>query len=195
MKKVSLLILVVILASTALMAATPTKLVRLTIINKSGYDVFMKLTGNITEQFYYLTIPMGDADYPMVKVFTVMVDVYDRETWTCNGTRSAGAGDILYVDSNIRLVFTPCGRRTLLYAPELSAYWSMVLGTPVDIYKRNVGEPRMEKVTAFGYVQSGFANWVDAYLYSGYIALGCFTYYYRVRTWRTPVGCAWRYQY
>ncbi len=91
MKKVSLLVLLAILASTLLMAAIPTAMVRLTIINKSGYDVYMKLEGSsATEQFYYLTIPAGDKSSPEVKVFTVMSDIYKRTTWQCDGVQSSG---------------------------------------------------------------------------------------------------------
>src|SRR5512133_536115 len=106
MKKVSLLILLVVVLSTVLMAAIPTKMMRLTIINKSGYDVYMKLTGSsATEAFYYLTVPSGDRDNPTVKIFTIMSDAYKRETWQCNGVRSTG---VLLVTNNIRLTFTPC---------------------------------------------------------------------------------------
>jgi hypothetical protein len=105
MKKVSLLILLVIVLSTVLMAAVPTKMSRLTIINKSEYDVYMKLTGSdVTEAFYYLTIPTGDKDSPTVKIFTVMQDLYDRETWQCDGYLSTGQ---LFVTGNLRLTFTP----------------------------------------------------------------------------------------
>jgi len=109
MKKVSLLVLLAIVASTLLMAAIPTTIVRLTIINKSGYDVYMKLEGSaVTQAFYYLTVPSGDRDNPTVKVFTVMSDLYKRTTWQCNGAKSSGT---LAVDGNIRLTFTPCGEK------------------------------------------------------------------------------------
>jgi len=66
MKKLSMLILLVIVASL-LVAAIPTKMMRLTIINKSGYDVYMKLEGSaVTEAYYYLTVPAGDRDEPMI---------------------------------------------------------------------------------------------------------------------------------
>jgi hypothetical protein len=82
MKKVSLLVLLAIVASTLLMAAIPTTIVRLTIINKSEYDVYMKLEGSsVTQSFYYLTVPSGTRDNPTVKVFTIMADLYTRTTW------------------------------------------------------------------------------------------------------------------
>lgn len=232
MKKVSLFILLVIVLSTVLMAAVPTKMVRLTIINKSDplvdsgdYAVYMKLTGSsVTDAFYYLTVPAGSRDEPTVKVFTVMSDVYDRETWQCNGVRSAG---VLVVAGNMRLTFTQCGEVKLI-----CRYWndanddgvlaaaefvgSDICGrfTPTDFGLtwdtwvtgrtwRLAGEPRMEKVTYFRILRntiSGFpydlaTDWSLAYLWGGQWTTGCATYFWRSYTWRTPVGCEWFYQY
>jgi hypothetical protein len=180
MKKVSLLILLVIVLSTVLMAAVPTKMARITIINKSDYDVFMKLTGSsVTDAFYYLTIPTGSRDQPTVKIFTVMQDLYDRETWACNGFRTTGQ---LFVTSNLRLTFTPCG---VFFASST---------------KHINGEPTMEKVVAFRYlypVPGADFSWWDANLYGGYWNWGCATFAWRARTYRRPIldGCYWRYQY
>lgn len=242
MKKVSLLILLVLVLSTVLMAAVPTKMVRLTIINKSDYDVFMKLTGSaVTEAFYYLTVPTGSTDAPTIKVFTVLSDVYDRETWQCGGIRSAGN---LVVTGNIRLTFTPCGRMdNCRYSSVRLELWDCAVrykgvyrewinaglatedpaivaacgdtltkkgftrGSCVDLYRntfgtavvftahRQAGEPTMEKVTYFRYLQYGVPSWSIADLYNGYFNFGCATWYWRSRVYRTPVGCAWRYQY
>ncbi len=205
MKKVSLLILLAIVLSTMLMAAVPTKMVRLTVINKSGYDVYIKLTGSaVTDAFYYLTIPSGDRDAPTIKVFTIMSDLYDRETWQCDGVKSSG---ILIVDGNIRLTFTPCGEfKTYCYYYDagLAFLGKDICGRFAPLgwtYAftstawRVAGEPRMEKVTYFRYLQYGDPDWSLAYLYNGFWTTGCTTLFWRSRTWRTPVGCAWRYQY
>jgi len=209
MKKVSLLILLAIVASALLTAAIPTKMVRLTIINKSGYDVYMKLEGSaVTEAYYYLTIPAGDRDEPIVKVFTIMSDVYDRTTWQCDGRRTSGS---LIVDGNIRLTFTPCGEFLTLcaragfwwFAPRCYAGVDAA-GNPVytgtwywhRAYARNQGEPRMEKVVSFRYLYGPYApTWADAYLYTGFINAGCYTWYYRIRSYNRPSGCTFRYQY
>lgn len=223
MKKVSLLILLVIVLSTMLTAAVPTKMLRLYVINKSDFDVFIKLTGSeVTDAFYYLTIPTGSADNPTVKVFTVLSDVYDRETWACNGVRSAG---ILIMSSNTRLVFTPCGKMSA--CTYLSSRWNLdcvtrhrdvylawaedncddptaraclqayveTVGVEVLFRHREAGEPTMEKVAYFRYLQTGYPSWSVAELYGGYFNLGCATWYWRSRTYSTPLGCAWRYQY
>jgi hypothetical protein len=119
MKKVMLLVLTVMLISAFLMASGPRlKIVKLTIINKSGNEVMMKLEGSdVGKQFYYLTIPAGDKEWPTVKVFTVLEDVYTRTTWygegenaICTGLSSSG---VLVMDRQNRLTFTTC------YAPPL----------------------------------------------------------------------------
>jgi tetratricopeptide (TPR) repeat protein len=127
MKKLSMLILLVIVASL-LVAAIPTKMMRLTIINKSGYDVYMKLEGSaVTDAYYYLTVPAGDRDEPTVKVFTVMSDAYTRTTWQCDGLKSDG---YLVVDGNIRLTFVPCGEFQCSWkGPTYLVTWAAALMT------------------------------------------------------------------
>lgn len=195
MKKVSLLVLLAIVASTLLMAAIPTTIVRLTIINKSGYDVYMKLEGSaVTDAFYYLTVPSGDRDVPTVKVFTVMSDLYKRTTWQCGGVQSSGT---LIVDGNLRLTFTPCGEQACFWYNTTTQFWGCGKDqvTEVTTLHRFAGEPRMEKVTYFRYLTYGVPSWASADLYNGYWNFGCGTWYYRLRTYRLPFGCAWRYQY
>ena len=220
MKKVTLLVLVVLVLSTVLMAAIPTKMVRLTIINKSDpetgpgdFAVYMKLTGSaVTNSFYYLTVPAGSRDAPTVKVFTIMQDVYDRETWACNGVRSTGN---LVVASNLRLTFTQCGQ-VKLYC----AYYDVndvflgkdICGRFVPVNAdhlrttrtwRPSGEPTMEKVTYFRilrwtngqFPQDLVKNWNLFYLVGGWWTTGCTTFFWRSYTWKTPVGCNWYYQY
>jgi len=199
MKKVSLLVLLAILASTLLMAAIPTSMYRLYIINKSGYDVYMKLEGSAaTEAFYYLTIPAGDRDEPTIKVFTIMSDLYKRTTWQCNGAVSSGT---LYVSGQMRLTFTPCGEMKCGFSPDWrdQTWIDRCTGDEIVltdwIRKRHAGEPTMEKVTYFRILQKGVPAWVAAHLYTGFWNYGCGTWYYRLRSYRLPYGCAWRYQY
>ncbi len=195
MKKVSLLVLLAILASTLLMAAVPTTIVRLTIINKSGFDVFMKLEGSaVTGAFYYLTVPSGTRDTPTVKVFTIMSDVYKRTTWQCNGVKSTGT---LLVTGMLRLDFTPCGEKACSWVALTHQFWGCAKNQPMDVFvtHRIAGEPSMEKVTYFKYVQFGGPAWANAYLYTGFWNFGCGTWFYRIRTYRLPYGCAWYYQY
>lgn len=240
MKKVSLLILVVLVLSTVMMAAIPTKMVRLTIINKSDpltgagdFAVYMKLTGSaVTNAFYYLTVPTGSRDNPTVKVFTIMQDVYSRETWQCNGVKSSGT---LVVDGNLRLTFVPCGQFACSYtmytvqllgcfyrlgpvyrawatnphnpypacladptSAACKAIYYLNFGTLVGTTHRYAGEPRMEKVTYFKYLTNApifLVGGNNLYLQTGFWNFGCFTFAWRIRTYRLPYGCAWRYQY
>lgn len=226
MKKVSLLILLAIVLSTVLMAAVPTKMVRLTIINKSDpeidsgdYAVYMKLTGSsVTDAFYYLTVPAGSRDEPTYKVFTIMSDVYDRETWQCNGVKSSGS---LIVAGNLRLTFTQCGQIST-YCAFVDAAGNVVKDTcskfswlvsegvvpaQTAITARGwrvAGEPGMEKVTYFKYLRSTLItrfphNAVfavsDITDFNGWWTTGCATVWWLSSTWRTPYDCRWYYQY
>jgi hypothetical protein len=194
MKKVTMLILLVIVASTMLMALSPTKMVRLYIINKSDYDVYMKLEGSgVTNAFYYLTVPAGSRGTPTVKVFTIFSDVYTRTTWQCDGIKSSGT---LIVDGNIRLTFLPCGEfscvtgLTIWFFPDRCGggafYWN---------YRYLQGEPRMEKISYFKYLLYGKPSWSSAQNYNGFWNVGCFTWYWRLKTYQLPKGCLFRYQY
>ncbi len=200
MKKVSLLILLVIVLSSVLMAATPTKMMRLTIINKSGEDLYIQLEGSeLTGAFYYLTIPAGDRDAPTVKIFTVMSDGYKRTTWQCNGVKSSGS---LVMNANVRLTFLPCGTMACVGAKVYDGvpFWNGCGAPPtivdgVLIFHRKQGEPTMEKVSYFKYLDYGTPRWYNVGAYTGYWNFGCFTWYWRMRTYKIPVGCSYRYQY
>ncbi len=223
MKKLSLLIMLVLVASL-LVAAIPTKMVRLTVINKSGYDVFIKLEGSkLTEAFYYLTIPAGTQDVPTVKIFTILVDYYTRTTWQCNGLQSSGN---LFVDGNLRLTFIPCGAKPCEWWTIRQCTWRThdkgceyqhcsPLNDPNKWYlwtlHRHAGEPRMEKVTYWKYVSMyptwglfdywgwplniGWGFWHGIYNKTNFWFYACQTWAWRIRTYQLPVGCAWRYQY
>lgn len=210
MKKVILLVLVVMVASALLMAATPTKLIRLTIINKSGDDVYMRLTGSaLTEAYYYLTVPSGDRDYPEIKIFTIMSDLYDRETWQCGGVKSTGN---LIALSNTRLTFVPCGWVPLKalyrlwvfdadvadFSPFGPTYVCPYLDGVINFYgcrATNRGEPTMEKVAYWKYFSTASWRWYrDPSIY-WFAKYGCYLLTYRVRTFKLPDGCAFRYQY
>ncbi len=200
MKKLSLLIVLVMVAGLLMGVASPTKLVRLTMINKSDYDVFMKLEGSpVTKAYYYLSLPKGSRDEPVVKVFTIWVDVYQRTTWQCGGIKSTG---LLVVSQNIRLDFTPCGEFACLKLMPVASFTfecfsagrDLVTFTDLDT-KKYAGEPTMEKVTYFKYLETDEADWTIAHLADGWWNFGCFLEYYRIRNYKLPAGCAFRYQY
>jgi hypothetical protein len=62
------------------------------------------------------------------------------------------------------------------------------------------GEPRMEKVTYFYYMQRVPNLWWrwfrgEGFKYFVYWKYGCASWYWRYRTYKLPVGCSFRYQY
>ena len=142
MKKVSLILLLVMLASVALMAAGPLKLSRVTFINKSGHTIYIKLEGKTTDQFYYLTIPKGTKEFPEDVDFTLVQDIYNRTTWYgpgdwgCEGFYNKGE---LWVIKHSKYVFTPCGQKIatngeptwgekVVFFKYLDAYATNVIG-------------------------------------------------------------------
>lgn len=193
MKKLNLLIVLALVVSAILMAATPVKLVRLNIINNSGGTIYMKLTGENTDAFYYLTVPDGED-----MTFTVLTDKYARETWGCDGLKSSGD---LFVTGNLKLRFTDCNfGPPMKWAPVrvwdcVNGVWVYVTGPYIDpctgqemegvLAARviNRGEPSMEKV------------WHN-YWYSGdFGAYDCGVWTIKKTTKKVPFGCFYWYRY
>ena len=186
MKKLNLLIVVALLASALLMAATPAKLVRLEVINQTGAPIYIKLEGQLTEAFYYLTIP---ADETMT--FTVLTDSYKRTTWACDYMTSGR----LVMTGNIRLNFVPCNTIPLKWVPlqicDQYGVCEPVLEpgkndelVPVVVRVVNKGEPTMEKVAYFKWYGTEY------YLYEN-----CGLWKISSFTFKSPTGCFFRYRY
>jgi len=72
-------LLLVTLLSLLLIGADQVRLVRLTIVNKSGEKIDIQLTGQEPENFYYLRIPAGDRQFPTTKVFTIVPHTYSMQ--------------------------------------------------------------------------------------------------------------------
>lgn len=192
MKKLNLLIVLALVVSAILMAATPVKLVRLNIINNSGGTIYMKLTGENTDAFYYLTVPDGED-----MTFTVLTDKYARETWGCDGLKSSGD---LFVTGNLKLRFTDCSfGPPMKWAPvrewvpcvgwvvpgqEVVDCEGNVIVVPAEVQRViNRGEPSMEKV------------WHN-YWYSGdFGAYDCGVWTIKKTTKKVPFGCFYWYRY
>jgi hypothetical protein len=92
----------------------PVRLVRLTIINKSGKDIELSLTGDTFEQFYYLKVRAGIAKRAEKQVFTVVPDryastLYYVELWDpVYGSVCDSPSDTLDVSHNTSLAVQPC---------------------------------------------------------------------------------------
>lgn len=78
MKKV---ILVLLVAMMVMAVAAPIKLVRLRVINKSGYPIKVQLAGKEFHQPYYLSIDKGTRAYPQENVYTIIPDKYNTKVY------------------------------------------------------------------------------------------------------------------
>lgn len=76
MKKIALLSL---LLSFFLTGLDSEKLVRFTVINKSGVEIAIRLINPEKELNYYLTIPAGNRECPTEKEFTIVQAVYTMQ--------------------------------------------------------------------------------------------------------------------
>lgn len=102
-----------------LVAATvpPARLMRLTVINKSGRKVEIRLTGMDQGGFYYLHVPEGDRQTPFEQIFTVFPDHYSStlyyvEIWDpVYGFHCASRSQRLDLTRNVRVVVVECDRR------------------------------------------------------------------------------------
>jgi len=201
MKKVMLLVVTVMLISAFLMASGPSlRIVKLTVINKSGNEVMIKLEGSdVGKQFYYLTVAAGSKDWPTVEVFTVLEDVYKRTTWygegnnpTCVGLSSTGW---LVMDRNNRLVFTTC----YSVPKRVISSYDPVTNKMVFTQVVNAGEPSMEKVVYIKYERLAYGFGIDAADMSGddTAARRCGQLWvgWDTTSKKVPDLCMWRYIY
>jgi hypothetical protein len=199
MKKVMLLVLTVMLVSAFLMASGPSlRVVTLTVINKSGNEVMIKLEGSdVGKQFYYLTIPVGDKDWPTVRTYTVLEDYYKRTTWygegyaACVGVSSSGT---LVMDRNNRLVFTPCYSTPMRTIESYDPVTNKMVYTKVT----NAGEPSMEKVVYIKYMKVWFGTDLNAENVTDAkpATKNCYGWIgWKATSTKVPNLCMWRYGY
>lgn len=91
-------------------------LMRLTIVNKSGQDIAVRLLKEDRSRFYYLKVPTGEDGAPNVVMFTVVKDAYRMRViyfskedpltgYECT-TESRSAA--LIATRNIRVTVTSC---------------------------------------------------------------------------------------
>jgi hypothetical protein len=72
---------VILLLSLLLVSASPARLVRFDVINKSGLPVALRLNGKALGKFYYLRIPQGNRASPVEMSFTVATDLYITQVY------------------------------------------------------------------------------------------------------------------
>lgn len=108
------LALLVIFAGIA--SAPPTRLVRLTVINKSGFPIQLSLTGQKWDYFYYLDVTKGSRAIPATQEFTIIPDryastLYFVELWDpVYGYQCNSRNQVLDIEHNSRLVVVECDR-------------------------------------------------------------------------------------
>lgn len=119
MKKKNILLVIAALAFL-LVSASPAKyerLVELTVVNKSGLPVELKLTGSQEENFYYLRVPRGFRDAPTETTFTITPDTYQAtahyvELWDPVYGYDCGArSSTLVATRNVRVTILECDRQ------------------------------------------------------------------------------------
>lgn len=92
------------------------RLARLTIVNKSGLDIEISLTGEEEENFYYLRVPEGDRTFPTKRVFTIIPDTYASQLYYVElwdpvyGYGCDSKSQTLDIIGNMRVVILECER-------------------------------------------------------------------------------------
>ena len=124
-------ILITLLLCTLLIAADqPTKLFKLTIINKAEVPIAIRLMGSEDEDhLYYLPVAEGSRDVPTIRTFQI-------------------AGDEYYMQVYYIQTYDPVyGWKCQQPAPNklLAARNQKVVVLPCDQLPGNVGEPSMRK--------------------------------------------------
>jgi len=108
-------LLSIALIAILLLGAKNSPLMRLTIRNKSGQQIAVRLTKADLSRFYYLTVPAGDSLQPKDVTFTIAKDVYQMRVfyflttdpmtgYECKKSRHAS----LFALKDIRVTVTPC---------------------------------------------------------------------------------------
>ena len=97
----------------------PAKLIRLTVVNKSGLPVEIGLTGSLVDKFnqhitYYLRLPKNDPRGDLVREFTILPEKYSMkfyyvELWDpVYGTHCSPATLTVEAYHNTRVVVPVC---------------------------------------------------------------------------------------
>jgi hypothetical protein len=94
----------------------PIRLVRLTIVNKSGLPLEIRLTSEEDSNiFYYLRVDEGDRSKPAEKVFTILAGRYQMqpyyiELWdpVYGYSCSQPGSQTLYAERNIKVTILEC---------------------------------------------------------------------------------------
>ena len=133
MKRI-LLVLTLLLLLFGSGNALSIRLVRLTIVNKSGFPLEIRLTGEDSDNSYYLRLEEGDRSNPNEVVFTIIPGIYKMQPYYIElwdpvyGPSCGEAGSsTLYAKRNIKVSILECDR-TVRHLGEPSIWkWSSSL--------------------------------------------------------------------
>ncbi len=149
MKKI--LSLIALLALLLIAGSAPNPTIRLTIINKSGMDIAVQLRaagrdyyncgGNTDPKFYYLSVPTGDREEPVVKWFDIEEEVYSLqvfyiETWDpVYGFKcETPTATVLRAGRNLRFTVLPCDQ--MPRHPGERSMWKYIPYPTTQYFKR-----------------------------------------------------------
>jgi hypothetical protein len=110
--------LTLLLLSVLLIGAAPYRTVRVTMINKSGMPVDVRLTGKYQEKIYYVHISEGGRTFPTVAVVDVIPDQYSFqifyiELWDpVYGSECGEGSNSAEVTHSTRLTVLECSYKT-----------------------------------------------------------------------------------
>jgi hypothetical protein len=115
-KKFSLLALLAIIFLTGF---DTLDLHTLTIVNKSGMEIAVRLKGVEEEELYYLPVPEGSRTEPTSRNFSIVEDTYSAqvmyiEYWDpVYGFQCSSAATQFTANRNVRMIVVECDRRVV----------------------------------------------------------------------------------
>ena len=105
---ITLLLLLLVLSLT-LLAQAPGRIVRLTVVNKSQYELYIELKGQTQKGFYYLRVDSNGSIGETIREFTVLADRYNVRAWYVdNNFRQCSGGSTLNATHSVRMIFPEC---------------------------------------------------------------------------------------
>jgi hypothetical protein len=116
MKKIPWVI--ILLLGLASLGSVSVRTVRVTVINKSGMPVDVRMTGAYTEKIYYLRLTEGDRSFPAEAYADVVPDKYSFEIFYVElwdpvyGTKCGEGSNIAEVTHSTRLTVLECSNKT-----------------------------------------------------------------------------------
>jgi len=100
------------------MGSAPLRTVRVTVVNKSGMPVDVRLTGKFLEEIYYLRLPEGDRTTPSEVYADVVPDQYSFEIFFVElwdpvyGSKCDDGTNSAEVTHSTRLTVLECSNKT-----------------------------------------------------------------------------------